>query len=271
MTLQPDHQQVIDLLEQYLLGTLDAPEQHLVELHLADGCRQCQDRLAELEELSVLLASAVPQQQPPVSVWTSVAKRVEAESPDRTPMNGEQTPTAGFWMRNVVPWAAATAVAAALVLMVLQNRELQSKLDQTSLQLDSLTERAAKLSGDLQRYEDATLLLGQPGMQFVDLTGVDPNPQAFGKVVLDPDKGTGIVYMYRMPKSPEGTVYQLWGLREGKPTAMGAVTVAEDGSAVLKLDSSVDPAMAMAFEVTIESAGSQVPTGMLYLTGQPRN
>ncbi|MDZ4722927.1 MAG: anti-sigma factor [candidate division Zixibacteria bacterium] len=138
------------------------------------------------------------------------------------------------------------------------------------LQNDHATNLAqiSKLERDLHAYEDATVLLGQPGMKFVDLSGVEPNRQAFGKVVIDPIRGTGVVYMYQLPQTPEGKVYQAWSLRDGKPTSVGRFTVAPDGSAVLKMNSLPDPSHIASFQVTIETAGGEEqPTGMMYLTG----
>jgi anti-sigma-K factor RskA len=131
-----------------------------------------------------------------------------------------------------------------------------------------LQRRNSKLAAQLAAYEDATVLLGQPGMEFVDLAGVDPNPQAFGKVVVDPRRGTGVVYMYRLPLAPQGMQYQLWVMREGRPTSAGTFTVGEDGSAVLSLESVDTPAAFASFQVTIEPVtGVSEPTGMMYLTG----
>jgi anti-sigma-K factor RskA len=74
--------------------------------------------------------------------------------------------------------------------------------------------------------------------------------------------------MYRLPQTPEGMEYQLWVLREGKPTSVGTFTVAEDGSAMLKLKALPTPTEIASFEVTIEPEGGMPqPTGMMYLTG----
>jgi anti-sigma-K factor RskA len=125
-----------------------------------------------------------------------------------------------------------------------------------------------QLRHHLAEVEDVTRLLGTPGMQFVDLQGVDPNPQAFGKVVLDRQKAKAVVYMYRLPQTPEGKQYQLWVMREGKPTSAGLFTVAQGGSATLKLDHLPEPANIASFLVTIEPEGGEAaPTGMMYLTG----
>ena len=124
------------------------------------------------------------------------------------------------------------------------------------------------LKKQLNDAQDVTNLLGSPGMQFVDLEGVDPNPQAFGKVVIDPDKGAAVVYMYALPQTPEGMEYQLWVMREGKPTSAGLFTVSNDGSAMLALEDLSDPNAINEFLVTIEPIGGEIsPTGMMYLTG----
>jgi len=120
----------------------------------------------------------------------------------------------------------------------------------------------------LSETQDVTDLLSSPGMKFVDLQGVEPNTQSFGKVVVDSEKGQAIVYMYRLPMVPEGMEYQLWVMRDGKPTSAGLFTVTEDGQGVIMLDDMVNPAEIPTFLVTIEPEGGEnVPTGMMYLTG----
>ena len=100
------------------------------------------------------------------------------------------------------------------------------------------------------------------------LKGVEPNTQAFGKVVLDPERGAAVVHMYRLPQTPEGMEYQLWVMREGKPTSVGLFTVAENGRGILKLHGLPDPSSIASYVVTIEPEGGQSePTGMMYLTG----
>ena len=126
----------------------------------------------------------------------------------------------------------------------------------------------ATLQKSLTETEDITELIGSPGTQFVNLSGVDPNPQAFGKVVIDPLQGSAVVYMYRLPEPPECMEYQLWVIREGKPTSAGVFKVGKDGHTVLKLRDLPDPESIASFTVTIEpSGGKPEPTGMMYLIG----
>ena len=124
------------------------------------------------------------------------------------------------------------------------------------------------LRKDLAETEDITGLIRSPGTQFINLSGVDPNPQAFGKVILDPIQGSAVVYMYRLPEPPDCMEYQLWVIREGKPTSAGVFKVGKDGHTVLKLKEFHDPESIASFSVTLEDGGGQpAPTGMLYLIG----
>ena len=120
----------------------------------------------------------------------------------------------------------------------------------------------------LAETEDVTELIASPGTQFINLSGVDPHPHAFGKVVVDPIRGSAVLYVYQLPQPPDCMEYQLWVLREGKPTSAGVFKVGNDGSTVLKLNELSNPESIASFSVTIEPTGGlPTPTGMMYLTG----
>ena len=240
-----NHDQAHDLLEQYALGTLEPGEHASVELHLRAGCSTCRERMRELLDVSARLAGAVRSAVPPRELKEKILSSAHNSRPSLAPK-----PNRSQFVNLWLPLVGATAVVALLV----WNGQLRRE--------------NSELADRLAAYEDATVLLGQPGMEFIDLAGVDPNLQAFGKVVVDPHRGTGVVYMYRLPKTPQGMQYQLWVMREGRPTSAGTFIVGDDGSAVLSLESVDTPAALASFQVTIEPVtGVTEPTGMMYLTG----
>lgn len=251
------HEQVLDLLEEYSLGLLDEKQFDAVDEHL-DLCEACRDRLLRLSELAEAMAESVPQHDPPANIEEELMNQVES-----SPVKPQQVA-----MGSRLGWIVAAAAALGALYFGVQNTELGTELGKTQAQVDSLSTYVEKLRNDMAAYEDATQLLGKPGMQFVDMAGVGPNGQAFGKVVVDPEGNTGVVYMYQLPDTPEGMEYQLWVMHEGKPTSAGTFTVANDGSAMLSLEALPDFSQIAAFEVTIEPVGGQTePTGMMYLTG----
>ena len=120
----------------------------------------------------------------------------------------------------------------------------------------------------LAELEDVTELIASPATQFINLSGVNPHRQAFGKVVIDPIHGSAVVYVYRLPEPPDCMEYQLWVIREGKATSAGVFKVGKDGSTVLKLHDFPDHETIASFSVTMEPTGGKpAPTGMMYLTG----
>jgi anti-sigma-K factor RskA len=240
-----DHKEAYELIESYAFGTLEAEQVPNLESHLASGCEECLARLREASELSVHLAQAVPQVGPPRKVEERLLRRIKESRP----------PTGADRVRRL-QFPIWTVAAAAVILLGLATGT------------GYLVIQNGNLRHDLIEAADVTSLLNSPGMKFVDLSGVDPNPQAFGKVVLDPEKGAAVVYMYRLPQTPEGMEYQLWVMREGKPTNAGLFTVAPDGSAMLALKDLGNASEIDSFLVTIEPQGGQnEPTGMMYLTG----
>lgn len=240
-----NHENVYDLLEDYVLGNIEFHKIEMIENHLDSGCAECLKRYNEISELSLKLAQDIPQVDPSHQVKENLLGKIK---------KSEQKQTIDiFRVFRDVKWVPAAAV----ILIVF--------LSTTSITL-------LKINSDLKKQlvetQDITSLLNLPGMQFVDLEGIDPNPQAFGKVVIDPEQGAAVVYMYALPQTPQGMEYQLWVMREGKPTSAGTFTVAGDGSARLALEELSDPTNIASFLVTIEPAGGEnAPTGMMYLTG----
>jgi len=264
------HQDIFDLLEEYVSGTLSPAKRRAVESHLDEGCSECQGRLAELGDLAAQMADALPQHEPPVDLKQKILQSVanpsatgRDDTDDSTASPAEPELPSSSLVRVVFAVAAA-----AIVVLSFWNWQMYNELDNIRGRLAASEAETERLNRELATYQDATFLLAEPGMQFIDLAGVAPNEQAFGKVVIDPERGQGVVYMYELPPTPDGMAYQLWIVREGQPTSVGTFTVNDDGSAMLSLETLPELREIASFEVTIEPAGGEEqPTGMMYLTG----
>jgi anti-sigma-K factor RskA len=240
-----EHEEISSLLEAYALGALDGEELEAIETHLSEGCQECEVALKELSELTAHLSFALPQKTPSQRVKEQLMKKIKEES--------SEVLTSPLPQRRV-RWVSAWVAGFLVLALGLRTIQLQLEVNQ--------------IRKDLVEAKDITAILGKPGMQFVDLEGVEPNAQAFGKVVHDPELGAAVVHMYRLPKTPEGMEYQLWVMREGKPTSAGLFSVSDDGRGILELHNFPDPSSIASYSVTIEPEGGQpTPTGMIYLTG----
>jgi len=253
-----NHEEAYELIESYVFGTLDPDENDRVEVHLESGCEACLERLRSVSELSARLASTVPQAEPS----PQIKKRILEE------IRSGQQPARERRRMPLFGWIPAVAGAAAAIVLLVWTMNLNKQLDVIRTELSTSQNQITRLEGEMAAYADAALLLGKPCTKIGGLDGVDPNPEAFGQVLMHPEEEFGVFYVYRMPEPPQGMEYQLWMLRDGVPTSVGVFTVLADGTAILKMDALPDPTSIEEFAVTIEpSGGRPEPTGMLYLTG----
>ena len=267
-----NHDSAYEQLEAFVFGTLDESEAAGVESHLATGCEACHARVREISELSVQLASAVPQHDPPAAIKrklmasVAAAPRAAERSVPAVPrsMPAREAKRRSGWSM----WIPSLVTAAAAVIILMWTFGLKTEVSSLRVALDDSRQELDRMREEMGASNEAARLLGLPCTRLVDLAGVDPNPQAAGRVVLHPDEPVGVLYVYHMPEAPEGRQYQLWTLRDGVPVGVGLFTVAEDGSAVLRMAPGPDPTSINEFKVTIEPMGGrQTPQGMLYLTG----
>ncbi|HEU4364829.1 MAG TPA: anti-sigma factor [Candidatus Krumholzibacteria bacterium] len=268
-----DHKIAYELLDSYVFGILEEGERAAVEAHLNDGCTVCSARLREVSELSVRLAATVPQAEPPAHVKERLMARVGmTHHPARSRQRAEGA-SPGAWLR--VAWGTAAVAVAAAGFLLWQTTALRRQVEETNRLLAATTENTnrmqnevASLRGELDKYRHAPVL-GEPGVRFVSLDGMEPNRQAFGNVVTRPDKSAGMLYVYRFPMAPEDKEYQLWGLRDGKPPiSLGMFSVNTDGTAMLNMETIPAGEEIVGFSVTIEPRGGMPePTGMMYVKG----
>jgi anti-sigma-K factor RskA len=253
-----EHNQAYELIESYVFGSLEDAEVVALEKHLDSGCEACLARLREAGDVSTRLAEALPQHSPPARVRDKVFAAIGAEGgPQRATASGSR---AG--------WTASAVMAAALAVIIFWTSSLQRQLVTLRGDLDTAHQEVVRLHDDMTAYQAAARLLGKPCTQLVDLAGVNPNPQASGRVMLHPHEQEGVVYVYQLPPTPEGMEYQLWLMRDGAPRSVGVFSVADDGTAVFRMQSVPDPLSIAEFRVTIEPYGGvEEPTGMLYLAG----
>ncbi len=240
------HDDVQNRLEEYLLGDLPDDLDRQISQHL-EGCEDCRQALDDLNTASVALALQTPQTAPPEDLKSRILSHSTVD--DKRVVSVDPRKRISRMWRPLTVAATIAVIAIGGYAWILRNKvnDLEQQLAET---------------------QDVTEILRAPGMKFLDLAGVAPNESAFGKVVIDAERGSAAVYMYRLPETPEGMTYQLWVTREGKPTSVGMFTVGKDGMAMLTLNDLPDEGKTPSFLVTIEPAGGQpLPTGMMYLTG----
>mgnify|MGYP001175512649 CR=1 FL=1 len=247
-----DDEHVLELIPGYALGCLDGEEVREVEAHLR-ACTLCRAELAVYEGVADQIALAVPQAAPPAGLKGRLMARVEGAArvePAAAPAPAEPRSgrpwqeRLGEWFRSLAPvWAPVS-----LVLII------------------------ALIASNILLWQQARGRAAPAGEAFVavELAGGEGAPHAHGYLVFTPGgAGDALLVAGDLPVLEPGLQYQLWLIEDGERDSGGVFSVAEDGSAVLRVDTARPITAYDAFGVTVEPAGgSPGPTGDRVLAGE---
>jgi anti-sigma factor RsiW len=264
------HTTVVELLPEYALGLLAAPDEQAVSAHLAD-CPECRLELEELRETTSHLAFAAPPAMPSPAVKAALLARVERLA--ATPAGGTPTPilaavpppgtNAASTPPHLRQWRSpryALAAVAAVALLTLGgwNIALQRQLHEQQLQAQAQATQAA---------EQATVarLIANPAAAhtvFGPVTGQYGALPPAGYIYVDPNSTTGVMLTYWLPHLAPNTRYQLWLITpDGKRDSGGLFTVDGRGNASVVIHAPAPFSKYNAIGVTAEPYdGSPQPT-----------
>ena len=151
--------------------------------------------------------------------------------------------------------------------------ELGDMQDEGAAAAESLAARERQLGELRERLADAEGLLQtlrSEASARVTLAGADPQPDATGTLVYDPQT-RGVIMLARgfKPAAP-GETYQLWLVTDdGRKVSVGTFNVAANGQATLTTTLDADPGTAVVTAVTNEPVGgSDQPTGQFQMLGE---
>jgi len=276
------HAEIQAELSSFALGALDAPEQRLVEEHLATGCPRCRQELTTWQEVVGSLALASQ----------------ESESPDLRPALLQRLRPAPR-RANVVAlprWSLIPLAAAAAAVLVLGvGREaawreqfsaqqqllanLRTEAGSAQQQMERLTQQLAAKENDvatlraaLAAAQESLAVVQKPGLQMVRLQSSPPTqpsqaapPEAHALI----SNGTrrALFYAFDLPAVPPDKTYELWWITEKEgPVRAGLFVPDERGFGRLEAVLPTDAGAIQAAAVTVEPAvGVAKPTGPMIL------
>jgi anti-sigma-K factor RskA len=252
-------EEIEELAGAIALDALPEDERAAIEEHLAT-CRRGHPRIGELRAVAVLLLEAAPEVEPPAGLRRRILDAARTEgmgdgSDAPLPLRATQRPTdAGFierqgqswWARG--GWVAAAAAVVAVIALAVWNITLQRDVDRTRDQL-------ADARGRLSVQQRALLVLAGEGA----MTPFTAAVAGAGGSVLQPSSGDAAIVVVRL-QPVEDHVYQVWALKDGRPTSLGIFQTDESGSRIVALDHNLQDVDALA--ITLEPApnGSVLPT-----------
>jgi hypothetical protein len=207
--------------------------------------------LAALEGSWQAIPESLPRQSPPpqlrdriLTVGQSAPATLPAPDPPRPPQR--QPRRAWGWAGLGLGWAA-TAVA--LISVVAENQRLKQELIQSEAVVASFS---------------------QPDNRLYTLAGTDAQPQARGRLVVDPDSETALIFTDSLPPLTTNQAYRLWAIADQSPLFCGQFNPsAEQSSSQWQLPDAACGAPGVQMLITAESVDAPpLPEGPLVLQSQ---
>lgn len=240
--------------EQWLLYAADALEpqqQQELDRHLEAGCERCEHALAEARATLAQLALSLDPVAPPDSARQRLRARIRTEkpAPDQSPQPRPQ-PAQGAIRLRFSRWAvpagsaalaAAITIAALLVPLVRQHRELTTVRDRLATIEQRLQNADSRQSFSLAPVASATRTLvealASSALQVVSLKGNESNADAWGRLFWDRDRNTCYVYASKLPSSSQPSTYTLWLFNgEGTPVRAGSFRLSGEDSRWVQIE-----------------------------------
>jgi anti-sigma-K factor RskA len=239
--LADEHSPFRENLPAYALGALDAEELAALEAHL-QTCESCRTELAEYRSINDGLLMAIPPRQPS----SALRRRLLSQLPSAQKISRPRQ----VW--TFTQWAAGIALALLLFINIF-----------SFLQMRQIERSQASLLQQLKTNQFALSMLAYPSTQSIPIPG-KPGDALSGSVLLDRERNTVALVMWRLPELNEDQTYQVWLVEaDGQRVSAGLFRPQQDASYTTQ------PVFAkqslsdfVGIGVTVEPAGgSDQPTG----------
>lgn len=289
-----NHNQVQELLSEYVLGALEPREREAVSGHI-QTCTACFRLVQDHILVTTALARAFPAVTPPDELRDRVLEAVRRQpAPSRPqPLRAPVLFKQGLLPRwPAFAWATAAVVGICLLgaivalLAISQgdstdlrqgNQRLAAALDERGVLLATsqkamadLHEENQRLAAMLNQQRTFNYLQALPGVNRFVLKNTPTAPGARGLLITNNEKTWGVALLLNMMPLEPGMAYQIWLDKDGKATSAGVITEVDKETGYGQLYIVAFPQPVDKFRsvfVTLEPApGSVGPTGQPVLT-----
>lgn len=236
------NEHVLELIEAYVLESLDEPEASRVRQHISQ-CQTCQKEVRAYQMVLGEMVESLPQFSPPASLRARILSEI---SPPRPKVETPREPRPSIWQFLQSLRAPAFAGIGLILILVFSNLLLWRQVN------------------SLRAEANQTDMLTEP------LHPADPSTHATGLVVMDPHGEYGTIIVDAIPPSPEGYAYQVWLSQGDKIDSGGVFKIPEKGYGSKVIYAPEHLILYTRVWVTLEpDGGSNHPTGEVVLQTHP--
>lgn len=290
MTNEHSHNEKFkELCAGYVLQALDEDERKTFEKMLENATEELQRLYQEMRSV----ANQPSFTKKPGESSESLKKRLMNQIPSEEDAGAEEAPSPPVPAIEEDPssenngdekadteeepfnWATFSAAASFALLIVslsllFYSFNLSSGInDKESVITDQQTE-ITELEEELRQKEEMLAILESREIDMVLMSGLEVNPDGFGKVIWDAENRQALLQVSNLPPVPTDKDYQLWIIRNNEPVSAGVFAVSDSDDNFFKIEemADADEQSANAFVITLEPKGGvSEPTGDIYLLG----
>lgn len=279
------HEDYKELLAPHALDALETAEARALEEHL-ETCADCREEFDAWLETTAALAFAAETAEPSTLVRGRILEQVsQLEQPARV-REGQQrgvsetvTNHTSETSSNVIPLSSAKrrawtpaqvfgAIAASLIIaaLALAVASLWQRNKAMEAEVAELSRKVAQSEQELARAREEQ----NPSLlRIAALAGTDQAKDARAMLTYNHQTGRAMLVADGLPPAPQGKVYQLWFIADGKPLPGGVFKTDAAGHGELRDQMPPEGRGAAVFAVTLEREGGvPKPEGKAYLQGK---
>lgn len=258
-----------ELCAGYVLGALEPGERRVFEEMLEEASEEDRAWYEELKASAAQLSYGVERGEPSPEVKERLMRRIAGRAQPAAGQGVAPAREEDSWTRMAV--AASFVLLVVSLSLIFYSFYLSSQLGDTRQTVERQEARIEQLTSELEQKEEMLAILGSREINVIFMSGMEVNPDGYGKVIWDPEQEQALLQVSNLPAVPEDKDYQLWMIRDNKPVSAGVFSMTDDmGNAFFKIERLADvrEAAANAFAVTMEPKGGMPqPTGDMYLMG----
>jgi anti-sigma-K factor RskA len=256
------HEQFVDDLTLYAMGSLEGTEREALEKHLED-CSSCRRELDQIRGDLGLLALTTAGPKPPLRSRQRLVAAIAKEPRMPVAVRARPAPPRRAW------WGyAGWAVAAALLLLTIGVRQRNSGLERD---LAALRTQVVDQQTRLLKANEVLSTLLDPDAKKIELVAAGARLQPHGKAIYQRRNRSLIFFASDLAQLPPEKIYELWlfPANGGPPIAAGLFKPDVHGSAMVVNPPLPEGVDAKNFAVTLEpeSGSHEAPRGTVTIVG----
>lgn len=271
-----EHAQLRELLPLYVLGALEGTDDcDLVCAHLATGCAECAQELADHARTAGRLAEALPPVAPRPDVRAALEKRLAATAPASS-VTSLASRRASHRHRPSWPWVVvpAAVAAAAIVAAVNLNEQLRWERNRhwdDAKEIADLSADKDRLAREIAKNDALTQALATGEATVIALGPAAAGQTGTGHLIWNKKDRTWTLLASGMKPLAPDQVYELWFIKNGADPR-SAVRFQPDAQGIVRQTVAVPadmPAIDLA-AVTLEPRKNDdpKPSGTLVIAGK---